>query len=73
MQNMGGAQAQGGKNVCKCPHHNVVPIMIILIGLTFLLGALNIVLTPWAVSVIWPILLIIIGGIKLGSKKCKCC
>lgn len=68
MQNMG----QGGKMVCKCNHHNVVPVAIILIGIAFLLETFN-VLTPWAVSVIWPILLIIIGGMKMMSRKCKCC
>ncbi len=67
MQNMG-----GDKKVCKCMHHSVMPVMIILIGLTFLLGALNI-LTPFAVSVIWPSLLIILGIKKIFMKMCKCC
>ena len=58
----------GGK--CSCPHHKVVPLMIILIGVAFLLGALN-VLTMSAVGIIWPILLIVAGGTKLGG--CKCC
>jgi uncharacterized membrane protein len=62
----------GMKNVCNCPHHKIVPVVIILIGLTFLLGTLGI-LTMWAVSVIWPVLLMVVGGVKLGSRKCKCC
>jgi len=70
MQNMGGMN--GGKNVCKCHHHKVVPVSIILIGIVFLLGTIG-VLTMWAVNVIWPILLIVIGGTKLGSRMCKCC
>ena len=57
---------------CRCTHHKVVPISIILIGIVFLLGTLQI-LTPMAVAIIWPILLIIIGVVKLGGKKCKCC
>jgi hypothetical protein len=60
----------GDKKVCNCPHHKIMPVIIILIGLTFLLGAFN-VLSPMAVSIIWPILVIIIGLKKL--KRCKCC
>ena len=30
---------QGG--MCKCPHHKVVPVALILIGLSFLLNALG--------------------------------
>lgn len=56
--------------MCGCPHHKVVPLSIMLIGVVFL--PLH-VLSPMAVSVIWPILLVIIGGTKLGSSGCKCC
>jgi hypothetical protein len=55
---------------CKCGHHKTVPICIILIGLAFLLGRLNI-LTSEAVAMIWPVLIIVIGVTKL--MKCKCC
>lgn len=44
--------------------------MIILIGLTFLLGAFG-VISPMMVAVVWPVLLIIAGVTKLGG--CKCC
>jgi hypothetical protein len=60
---------ENGK-VCKCTHHKIVPACIILIGLAFLLAQWNI-LTSEAVAVIWPILLIVIGGVKMA--KCKCC
>jgi hypothetical protein len=66
MENMN----QGGSMGCKCPHHKVTPVAIILIGLAFLLGDWNI-LTMGAVALIWPVLLIIIGLVKLGG--CKCC
>ena len=59
-------------NMCKCPHHKIVPILIILIGLTFLLGVLNI-LTSSFVDLAWPVLLILIGMQKLMAGKCKCC
>ncbi len=58
------------KKVCKCTHHKVVPTCIILIGLAFLLLQLNI-LTVYAVGIVWPILLIVIGVTKM--VKCKCC
>ena len=61
---------QGAK--CPCPHHKMVPIFIILIGLTFLLNAFN-VLTAYATSIIWPVLLIVIGLQKIFERKCKCC
>lgn len=57
---------------CKCPHHMVVPGLVVLIGLTFLLGAFS-VLSAMAVAVIWPILLILIGLQKMFKGMCKCC
>lgn len=58
--------------MCKCPHHKALPTLVILFGLTFLLGALGI-LTWGAVSIIWPIILILAGFAKLSGRKCKCC
>lgn len=57
---------------CGCGCHKVVPISIILIGLAFLLQAFD-VLSASVVSIAWPILVIIIGGMKLASRACKCC
>ncbi len=59
-------------NMCKCPHHSMLPILVIAFGGVFLLGALN-VMTPGAVNVFWPIIVIIAGVMKLMGKKCKCC
>ena len=72
MQNMGGMQNM--KKVCKCPHHKVVPALIILIGLTFLLGSWG-TLSASSVNVIWPVLVILAGAMKFGEKAgmCKCC
>ncbi len=58
--------------VCNCPHHKMVPIFIVLIGLTFLLGALN-VLSAGAVSITWPIFVILAGLMKMMKGACKCC
>lgn len=57
-------------SVCKCPHHRVMPIALILIGVIFLCQAFG-WLSPTTVNYIWPVLLIIGAGSKLGG--CKCC
>ena len=46
----------------------VGPIAIILIGVAFLLNAFTIV-SSYAVSIAWPILLIIAAA----GKLCRCC
>lgn len=57
---------------CSCPCHKFIGILIVLFGLTLLLGALNLI-TPMLVGIICPTL-IIIGGLKLiFSNVCKCC
>jgi len=63
-------QASAGK--CSCPCHKVVGLFIALIGLTFLLGAFN-VLSPRVVEVTWPILVLLIGVKSACSGSCKCC
>jgi hypothetical protein len=60
----------GTGKMCKCPHHKVMPWVIILIGVDFLLGAMN-VLTWSFVDITWPILVIIAGIVKLN--RCACC
>lgn len=58
--------------VCRCPHHKVVPGLIALIGLVFLLQALE-VLSSELVGYIWPTALLIIGLMKMSYHRCKCC
>ena len=57
--------------MCHCPHHKIVPGLIILIGLSFLATGLG-WLTYGANNIIWPILLILIGCNKMMAFKCKC-
>ena len=57
---------------CYCPHHKVVPIFVVLLGLLFLLNAFN-VFNPMFVSVAWPILVIAAGLTKMFEHKCTCC
>jgi len=71
MDNKNGGAMHDGKT-CNCPHHKVLPILTILVGVDFLLGALHI-FTWWFVDVTWPILLIIGGGTWLSQNNCKCC
>lgn len=63
---------QTSEGKCSCPCHKMVGLFIALIGITFLLGAFN-VLSARVVEVTWPILLILIGVKKTCSGKCKCC
>lgn len=59
-------------NACKCPHHKIVPLLILLFGLDFLFGALG-WLSPEFVNVSWPVLVALAGLMKLTEGKCKCC
>jgi predicted RND superfamily exporter protein len=56
---------------CRCPHHKVVPVLIILFGLSFLLGTLG-WLDASIIRFAWPTLIILIGVVKLFSGSCKC-
>lgn len=60
----------GGR--CKCIHHNVTGICVALIGLLFLLGALDVVGSR-LVELGWPILLLVAGLTKVSGRMCKCC
>ncbi len=53
--------------MCRCPHHKVNGIVVILFGLTFLLGNYN-VLNAMQIGTIWPILIIVAGC----GMLCKC-
>ena len=66
MQNMGGG------NKCPCPHHKVVPVAVFLIGLFGLLSYFQII-SMNGFSIAWPILLMIIGLMKIFKNKCRCC
>jgi hypothetical protein len=57
---------------CGCPCHKAVGVLILLIGLTFLLGTLN-VIGEHTVALVWPVLLILIGLKKTLGGMCKCC
>lgn len=58
---------------CACKCHKVGPLVIVLIGVTFLLGNLGYV-SAQTVGIVWPILLIVLGLKKLGGAgMCKCC
>ncbi len=52
---------------CRCGHHKMFGWLVVLFGLTFLLGAFN-VLSAYVVGMIWPVLVIIAGC----GMMCKC-
>lgn len=66
-----GLPIMGGKT-CPCPHHKMVPLCVFAIGLVFFLNTLGI-LSAYETAVIWPLLLMVIGGTKLMGGMCKCC
>jgi hypothetical protein len=63
---------QASESKCGCVCHKMSGVLIVLIGLTFLLSALN-MLSPRAVEITWPILLILLGLKKMCGGMCKCC
>jgi hypothetical protein len=56
---------------CKCPHHMMPALLVILFGLLFLLKDLGMIGAS-TVNFLWPILVIALGAMKLTGKKCKC-
>ena len=62
------------KNICNCGHHVVIPFIMVVFGVTFLMGFYEAI--SWdMVNFIWPILVIIAGVTKIIEKRdlCKCC
>jgi len=57
--------------VCPCGHHKIMPVLIVLFGLTFFLGALNI-LSSNAVAITWPVIIVLAGLAKLKGGMCGC-
>jgi len=60
-------------NVCRCPHHKLIPMVIFIIGLLFFLNAVNLVITTSVLNMLWPVALMIGGLTKMMSSRCKCC
>lgn len=60
-------------NVCKCPHHKMWGVSVVVFGLLFLGGTLG----WWSSQVVnigWPVLVILVGLSKMmKGGMCKCC
>ena len=63
---------QQGMQKCGCPHHKIVPGLVVLFGLLFLLQAFGMV-ADRTVMIGWPVLVILAGLQKMFEAKCKCC
>lgn len=59
-------------NVCNCPHHKMMSVLVVVFGLLFLLGNLSI-LSMNTVNIAWPVIVIIAGLHKMSRSMCKCC
>ncbi|HYD93243.1 MAG TPA: hypothetical protein VEB18_02175 [Candidatus Paceibacterota bacterium] len=57
---------------CKCTHHAIAPVAIVLIGLDFLGHAAGLISDTF-LSLSWPALLVIAGLVKLAGHDCRCC
>jgi hypothetical protein len=57
---------------CACPHHKMIPLLITLIGLSFLLSSMG-VISESTNAAVWPVFLTLIGLQKLFAGCCKCC
>ena len=57
---------------CECGCHHYTPIVIILFALLFLLKSMGLASSEM-VGVVWPILVGLVGIIKLSEHKCDCC
>ncbi|MBI2047559.1 MAG: hypothetical protein HYW90_00580 [Candidatus Sungbacteria bacterium] len=65
-------EEHAGGMVCKCPHHKMPGVFIVLFGLLFLGGNLG----WWGMGVVnvgWPVLVILAGLMHFGKGWCKCC
>lgn len=69
---MEGNTSAGSCAMCKCPHHKMLPLLIVLFAVLFLLGNLE-VITGRVVGLVWPIIVGVAGFLKMGEDKCKCC
>ncbi len=67
-----GSGGCGGKGCCKCLHHKMPVLMVLLIGLLFLGKAMSWVAAS-TVDIAWPVLVILGALTKLSGGKCKCC
>lgn len=57
---------------CRCPHHSLTAIFLVLLGLTLVLGNAGVIAEHTA-SIIWPVFLALIGLQMLVGRRCKCC
>ena len=57
---------------CGCGCHSVIGVFVVLFGVIFLLGNLDI-LSQRCVGAAWPTIIILAGITKLFKSRCKCC
>ena len=62
----------GSCDISKCGCKIATPILVILFGLVFLLNTTGII-SDYALSMAWPIIIILIGVAKLIKKMCNKC
>ena len=63
---------QTANDLCRCPHHKMGPLLIILLGVLWLLSALGVISLD-IVAIVLPIVIIVIGLMVLFKGECTCC
>ena len=62
----------GGKGMCGCAHHKIAPWAFVIIGLAIVLQTLGVLTGMWIMLIVG-VLFIVIGGVKISGRNCKCC
>lgn len=60
-----------GTNKCVCRRRKVVPMAILIAGIVFILQGLGI-LNGISFTLVFGVLLVIVGWMKLSRGRCKC-
>ena len=71
MTNGSTCECSGSKN-CSCKHHKIVPAAILIVGIIFVLQSFSI-LPGLSSMLVFGVLLVIVGWMKIMGRKCKCC
>ena len=56
---------------CKCVHHKFVPMLVVIFGVLFFLHAIG-SLSSQTLNYMWPVIVILVGVMKMSDNMCKC-
>ncbi|MEK9175382.1 MAG: hypothetical protein AAB795_02190 [Patescibacteria group bacterium] len=56
---------------CKCHHHKVAPLLLVVLGIVFLLGSIG-QISLQVIATSFSIIVIFVGLVKFVGGMCKC-